>query len=110
MFEKTSRLAEQIATSVSRRGFLGSLGRCAATAALGVAGVLSGGRTALAHRHDHWCCVYNSPQPLMLICVTGTSCPTTCCGYSLFTSYGPYKSCTACEQYGPVTSYAGCPC
>jgi hypothetical protein len=26
MFERTSRLAEQVATSVSRRGFLGSLG------------------------------------------------------------------------------------
>jgi hypothetical protein len=26
MFEKTSRLAEKVATSVSQRGFLGSLG------------------------------------------------------------------------------------
>jgi hypothetical protein len=43
MFEKTSRLAEQVATSVSRRGFLDSLGGWVATAALGVAGVLAGG-------------------------------------------------------------------
>ena len=38
MFEQTSRLAEKLAASVSRRGFLGSLGGWAAAAALGVAG------------------------------------------------------------------------
>jgi hypothetical protein len=41
MFEQTSRLAEKLATDVSRRGFLGSLGGWAAAAALGVAGMLT---------------------------------------------------------------------
>jgi hypothetical protein len=56
MFEKASRLAEQVATSVSRRGFLGSLGGWAATVALGVAGVLAGGSA----RADNGgkCCMY----------------------------------------------------
>jgi hypothetical protein len=43
MFEQTSRLAEKLAASVSRRGFLGSLGGWAAAAAMGVAGVLAFG-------------------------------------------------------------------
>jgi hypothetical protein len=41
MFEQTSRLAEKLAASLSRRAFLGSLGWWAGTAALGVAGGLS---------------------------------------------------------------------
>jgi hypothetical protein len=45
MFEQTSRLAEKLAASVSRRGFLGSLGGRAA-AAMAVAGVLTGAGTA----------------------------------------------------------------
>jgi hypothetical protein len=57
MFEKTSRLAEQVASRVSRRGFLGSLGCWAATAALGVAGVLTGAGTAPASG-GNLCCYY----------------------------------------------------
>ena len=37
MFEQTTRLAEKLAASVSRRGFLGSLGGWAAAAAAIVA-------------------------------------------------------------------------
>jgi hypothetical protein len=48
MFDQTSRLAERLAASVSRRGFLGSLGGWAAAAALGVSGVLTGAGTAHA--------------------------------------------------------------
>jgi hypothetical protein len=57
MFEKTRKLAEQVATNVSRRGFLGSLGRWAATAALGVAGVLTASATARAS-DGNLCCYY----------------------------------------------------
>jgi hypothetical protein len=46
MFEQTSGLAERLAVSVSRRGFLGSLGGWATAAALGVAGILAGTATA----------------------------------------------------------------
>jgi hypothetical protein len=38
MFEQTSQLAEKLAGSVSRRGFLGSLGGWAAEAAMAVGG------------------------------------------------------------------------
>jgi hypothetical protein len=59
MLETTSRLAEQVANSLSRRGFLGSLGSWAAAAALGVSGVLSG-RSASAHAKQcaGKCCAY----------------------------------------------------
>jgi hypothetical protein len=48
MFETTSRLAEKAATSVSRRRFLGSLGRLAGATALAVAGTLAFGGAAQA--------------------------------------------------------------
>ena len=59
MFEQTSRLAEKVATSVSRRGFLGSLGGWAAAAALGVAGLLTATGTALADTKSGMCCFYS---------------------------------------------------
>jgi hypothetical protein len=57
MFEKTSRLAESVAASVSRRGFLGVMGRWAAAAALGVAGALAGAGPAKANFVGS-CCYY----------------------------------------------------
>jgi hypothetical protein len=62
MFEQTSRLAEKLATSVSRRGFLGSLGGWAAAAALGVAGMLTGTGTARADQVRGACCRYTPPE------------------------------------------------
>jgi hypothetical protein len=59
MFEQTSRLAERVAASVSRRGFLGSLGGWAVAAAMGIGGMLSvssawaGGKECTGK-----CCVY----------------------------------------------------
>lgn len=41
MFEKVSQVAEQVATSVSRRGFLGKFGRGAMTLAASVGGLLA---------------------------------------------------------------------
>jgi hypothetical protein len=48
MFEQTSRLAEKLAASVSRRGFLGSPGGWAAAAAMGVDAILTSTVTAWA--------------------------------------------------------------
>jgi hypothetical protein len=56
MFEKTSRLAEKLATNVSRRHFLGALGRWAGTSALAVAGILTSAGPARADTFT--CCVY----------------------------------------------------
>jgi hypothetical protein len=57
MLEKASRLAESVAASVSRRGFLGVMGRWAAAAALGVAGALAGAGRARAD-FEAPCCYY----------------------------------------------------
>jgi hypothetical protein len=54
MFETTSRLAEKMAIGVSRRGFLGSLGRWAGATALAMAGVLTTADTA---RAGDLCCM-----------------------------------------------------
>jgi hypothetical protein len=57
MFEKTSQLAEQVATNVSRRHFFGALGRWAGATALAMAGVLTTARTARANTYA--CCLYS---------------------------------------------------
>ena len=57
MLETTSKLAEKLATSVSRRGFLGLLGQSAGAAALGLAGILTSATTARADP-GKTCCVY----------------------------------------------------
>src|SRR5439155_25864251 len=55
MFEKTSRLAQELATNVSRRSFLGWVGRWAGATALGVAGMLTAAGSAWAD-NGHTCC------------------------------------------------------
>jgi hypothetical protein len=105
MFEKTSRLAEQVASSVSRREILGSFGRWAATAALGAAGVLTGAGTARAEdkKRNYWCCYYGARTT----CATGTGCPPTCCGFSLYDHSGPFYD-SGCGVCGKGTR--ACPC
>jgi hypothetical protein len=49
MFDRFSEAVEKLATGVSRRRFLGSLGRFAGATALGMAGVLVFGGTARAN-------------------------------------------------------------
>ncbi len=56
MFEKTSKLAEKVASSLSRRHFLGSVGRWAGATALAMAGVLTNAGTARAGSKT--CCSY----------------------------------------------------
>jgi hypothetical protein len=91
MFEQTSRLAEKVASRVSRRGFLGSLGGWAAAAAMGMAGVLTGAGTAWAGRH----------------CDSHHPCGGVCCKYA--SGLGdcgivPAQTCNKCPP-----TFNGCP-
>jgi hypothetical protein len=82
MFDKTSRLAERVASSVSRRGFLDSLGGWAATAALGVAGMLTESGKALAKVHcPGKCCLYSNGATYRV--QQCTDCPPSLNGYYL---------------------------
>jgi hypothetical protein len=112
MFEKTSRLAEQVASSVSRRGFLGSLGGWAATAALGVAGMLTAGATARASA-ENLCCFYGHECCAaeafchahggiffctLLVVPASQGCPPT------------YQSCTTLVASSKQDRHGMCPC
>jgi hypothetical protein len=96
MFDKTSELAEWLATSISRRRFLGSMGRWSAAAALGVATVLTGATTARGGNHST-CCYYAA-------CSSCIRPPLTCrngATYCDIIVVGPGVSCPA--------TYFGCP-
>ena len=100
MFEKTSELAERLASSVSRRRFLGSMGGWAAAAALGVAGVLTGATTARGNS-DIRCCYYASCSSCPFPNTNGTRCSI---GSDTFTI------CTIIEtEVGCPATYGGCP-
>jgi hypothetical protein len=58
MLEKFKQIAEQAASSASRREFLGRLGRGALTAAASVSGVLAFAPQARAGRVRARCCFY----------------------------------------------------
>src|SRR5262245_49289280 len=111
MFEQTSRLAEKLAASVSRRGFLGSLGGWAAAAAMGVAGVLTGAGTAWAHTETHRCCFYENGQfSAYYICVeAGQSCPASCCSVPLTAPGGLTTKCSDCPKLAPILNAIPCP-
>jgi hypothetical protein len=101
MFERTTRLAEKIATCVSRRHFLGSLGRWAGATALAMAGVLTTAGTARA-TWKHTCCYYGNIITSYCLCTTcvplGASCPPppkSWCGN--FIASGPVSDCGACK-------------
>jgi len=93
MFEKTSRLAQELATNVSRRSFLGWVGRWAGATALGLASVLT---TAGSARADSvTCCYYeNSKFEFKIDCHKGSvTCPAKN-GWTLFAS----ASRSGCKQ------------
>jgi hypothetical protein len=99
MFEKTSRLAEKLATQVSRRRFLGSLGRWAGATALGLAGVLTASGTARAAAGT--CCFYAPDSNRNKIdkckCVpVGTACPPADHGYD-FVGSSQVADCSGCS-------------
>jgi hypothetical protein len=114
MFEQTSRLAERLASSVSRRGFLGSLGGWAAAAALGVAGILTGTGTARAGDVTGACCLYRDSfqgAPSLFVFYPGaTSCPDTCCGTPLLGLNSIGQNCGKCHTKccNGCPSGAGC--
>ncbi len=83
MFEKIGRLAEKAATNVdvSRRGFLGRLGK----SALAVAGVLGfAASTAEGGKYDDYtCCRYTGPDGSFAVCRPHGSKCTHYAGYHL---------------------------
>src|SRR5712692_7221483 len=103
MFEQTSRLAEKLASSVSRRRFLGSLGGWAAAAALGVAGVLTAAGTARAAQ-KYLCCFYfsNGFSPVCYKCVSASLGFCGPCGF--LSPHSPVESgnCHCSKPYGDV--------
>ena len=106
MFDHIGRVAEKVATGVSRRGFLGSLSGWAAAAAMGVAGVLTGARTAQAGNGTKGtCCTYLSAAFRIWV-PKGTNCPPTCGGFVL--SGATNAKCTSGECFD-VISCNGCP-
>ncbi len=100
MFEQTSRLAEKVATSVSRRRFLGSLGRWAAAAAVGLAGLLTGTAAGGSNGEKKGvCCTYQPIIDTPIICCApeATTCPPTCGGQPLMSSKA-VKKCSDCGE------------
>jgi hypothetical protein len=105
MFEKTSKLAEEMATSASRRGFLGSLGRWAGTTAMALAGVLTTAGTARAGG-GHRCCYYYTADFYSRLCGTqciraSDSCPTnapaSCPANAYLSHSSPVSGCGQCN-------------
>jgi hypothetical protein len=93
MFDRVSQAAEKLATGVSRRGFLGSVGRWAGATAAALAGVLT---TAGAARAGGGaiCCQYQFfPVGRCVACLpAGSTCPAVgstgfCLNGSFFHSF-----------------------
>jgi hypothetical protein len=61
MFDRVSQVAQALATGMSRRGFVGSIGRWAGATALAMAGVLIAPGTARAGS-GRTCCKYSGYQ------------------------------------------------
>jgi hypothetical protein len=97
MFEKTSKLAEKVASSLSRRHFLGSVGPWAGATALAMAGVLT--TTGSARAASKTCCVYELLLPTgpaySYQCVEG-ACPPPM-GSSILVSSSTVADCKKCR-------------
>jgi hypothetical protein len=102
MFETTSKFAGKLATAVSRRMFLGSLGRWTGATALGLAGVLTWPSSARAGG-PYTCCEYGYMSARCYVCIKGPQrCPihhSDCGAWFLYSSYR-VKDCTACPGTG----------
>lgn len=103
MFDKLNHLAEQAATSLSRRDFLGNLGRAALLVATGAAGILTDPSAAVAATRV---CAADSPViacrglPLGSPCVAGNNRPGRCVSDGgIRVSPGVY-SCNYCKPKG----------
>src|SRR5262245_52551433 len=73
MSEKIAQIAERAAANVSRRQFLGSVGRGAMAAATAAAGLLALPAVAAAARRREWCNTANS-SPLCTNNFVGGAC------------------------------------
>jgi hypothetical protein len=95
MFDKVSEAAEKLATKVSRRAFMGRLGR----AALAVSGALVGVLaipTPLQAGHSKYCCVYGDPcRGGGAVLCASQSCPSSYQGFS-FSYRITVQSCRDC--------------
>ncbi len=63
MFDNIGRVAEKVATSISRRRFLGTVGRWAVATAVGLAGMLTSTGTARSNESKK-CCLYGTCFPV----------------------------------------------
>jgi hypothetical protein len=106
MFDRISEAAEKLATGVSRRHFLGLLGRWAGAAALGLGGLLVSGTNALADPGQgqfgkERCCFYSNGSSYCNRCVGGGNyCPPAASGYRLV--YSDWvANCNKCYQQYP---------
>ncbi len=104
MLDRLNDAAERLATNVSRRHFLGSLGRWAAATALAMAGVLSTTGTARAGKPVTCCLYYFGQFPPFCcgaVCVPlGASCPglpSTCPSNAYLGSSATVKNCGSCK-------------
>src|SRR5262249_47234858 len=106
MFEKFSDVAERVATRVSRRGFIGSLGRWAVATAMGLAGVLTiPGSAHAGAKKTHW--EYFDANPLGHFTLCGRACvalgascplpPSSCGAPFVEVSSHPVKGCQNCK-------------
>jgi hypothetical protein len=82
MFDKISNAAEKLATNVSRRHFLGLLGRWAGASALAMAGVMTTTGSARADQGKTCCKCCTLGASFITGCVKiGNPCPTCFSGW-----------------------------
>ena len=95
MFDRVSEAAEKLATNVSRRAFMGRLGR-AALAVSGALVVVLAIPTPLQAGNPRYCCIYGNPchGGGALLCAS-PSCPSTYQGFSLSSKFN-VKKCSDC--------------
>ncbi len=115
MFDNISRVAEQVATSVSRRRFFGAVGRWAGATALGLGGFLTGGPVR-GDTKSGMCCPYTQgvafPPSFIAFFEGATSCPATCGSFILPPESSPFlaSGCNKCgERHKIATFCSGCP-
>jgi hypothetical protein len=110
MFESVSQVAEALATGMSRRSFLDSIGRWAGATALAMAGALTTAGTVQAGA-KYKCCTYYNPY------FNGDTGGQICCGTAcvpLGASCPPPPSSCSGIVDGPTTKQVsgcgGCKC
>jgi hypothetical protein len=99
MFRKLSQAAEQVASRVSRRSFLGSLGGWSLGAAALLAGILSATETSAAQHGAlrKKCCAYGGWGACGRVCIDASlQCPRGSGVCGLVAEF-PVKSCRQCR-------------